>query len=203
LSLKFGPNGIVTGKDKRGEILRQWYGTLKDVKIEEYISMLATKIPFFVKPMHGFHKQTKTGFISNQNRYQCQAPTLFNPIVHSTAVLKYRYYDTVVRCISTLLYKKKSKAQNLLPREVTGYKRPFSAYHRHQSLLPSMQKKRMTTTDDPEDNKQPALIKIFDGISLLFSYCIQFLGVAGLLPRPCFVSMWVWLHFRFRQWTGD
>jgi hypothetical protein len=58
--------------------------------------MLATKIPFFVKPMHGFHKQTKTGFISNQNRYQCQAPTLFNPIVHSTAVLKYRY-DTVVQ----------------------------------------------------------------------------------------------------------
>jgi hypothetical protein len=178
----------VTGKDKRGEILRQWYGTLKDVKIEEYISMLATKIPFFVKPMHGFHKQTKTGFISNQNRYQCQAPTLFNPIVHSTAVLKYRYYDTVVRCISTLLYKKKSKAQNLVPREVTGEKRPFSAYHRHQSLLPSMQKKRMVTTDDPEDNKQPALIKIFDGISLLFSYCIQFLGVAfslGLVLYLC------------------
>ena len=97
------------------------------------------------------NKQTRAshytaGIISNHNRYQCQAPTLFNPIEHSTAVLKYRYYDTVVRCISTLLYKKKSKAQNLLPREVTGYKRPFSAYHRHQSLLPSMQKKRMATT---------------------------------------------------------
>ena len=42
--------------------------------------------------------------------------------------------------------------------------------------------------DDPEDNKQPALMKIFDGISLLFSYCIQFLGVAfslGLVLYLC------------------